>query len=78
MRTSLPFPLLLSSLDHNYNAALQVFGLSAMFDKLYLPPLPPNLVMEANRESLIRLGRDLSLIKNQQVSAFLFDFDPQL
>mmetsp|Transcript_18251 Transcript_18251/g.25955 ORF Transcript_18251/g.25955 Transcript_18251/m.25955 type:complete len:131 (+) Transcript_18251:51-443(+) len=69
MRVSLVTPLFLSAMDHNYNAALRVFGPPAMFDDLYLPPLPPNVVIETNREALVRLGHDLTLFENQQFSA---------
>ena len=56
-------------MNHNYNAALRVFGPPAMVDDLFLPPLPPNVLIETNREALIRLGRDLTLIENQQFTA---------
>ena len=70
MRVSLAVPLFLSSRDHNYNAALRHFGPPSMFDDdLYLPPLPPNTAMETNREALIRIGRELDLIENQQFSS---------
>ena len=67
---SVTVPLFLSSMDHNYNAALRLFGPPSIFDDdLYLPPLPPNTVMETNFEALVRIGRELDLIENQQVSS---------
>ena len=69
MRISLVTPLFLSAMDHNCNAALQVFGPPAMFHNLYLPPLPPRKVIETNREALVRLRNDLTLFENQQFLA---------
>ena len=67
---SVTVPLFLSSMDHNDNAALRLFGPPSIFDEdLYLPPLPPNTVMETNFEALVRIGRELDLIENQQVSS---------
>jgi len=62
-------PLFLSSMRHNYNAVLRVFAPPRMHDDFFLPLLPPNVCIETNGEASIRIGRDLTLIANQQFSA---------
>jgi hypothetical protein len=62
MRVSVTVPLFLSSMDHNYNATLRLFGPPSIFDDdLYLPPLPPNTVMETNLVVLLRSSRTVVL-----------------
>ena len=69
MRFGLPFPLFLSSTDHNYSAALRLYGPPAMFTRdMQMPSEPPNVVRETNRETLCRLGRDLSLIGGEELT----------
>eukprot|EP00590_Aulacoseira_subarctica_P009092 CAMPEP_0172414892 /NCGR_PEP_ID=MMETSP1064-20121228/1498_1 /TAXON_ID=202472 /ORGANISM="Aulacoseira subarctica , Strain CCAP 1002/5" /LENGTH=209 /DNA_ID=CAMNT_0013151755 /DNA_START=71 /DNA_END=700 /DNA_ORIENTATION=- len=63
-------PLFLGAGDHNYNAALRLFGSPSMFaSDLRLPAMPPNAVGESNWETLVRLGEDLTLITDDQLSA---------
>ena len=71
MRINLPLTSLWSALsNHNYNAALQIYGRPAMFSNaLQLPALPTYAVRETNRETLERLGHDLTLIGDSQLSA---------
>ena len=62
--------LLSTSADHNYNAALRLYGPPAMFqDDLKLPAKPHNAVTETNDETLRRLGYDLTGINNEELSA---------
>ena len=80
MNIRLVMSLFLGSADHSYNAALQIFGNPSMFAAdLCLPALPPNAVRETNRDTVERLGCDLILIGNQQLSAAdsyrLYGFD---
>jgi len=63
------FPLFLSLTDHNFNAALQLYGPPAMFVDDVIPALPPNAVSETDRETLVRLKHDLAWIGEQQLSA---------
>ena len=65
MKVPFVFPLFLSTLDHNYNAALQLYGPPAMFANDVIPALPPNAVTETNLETLVRLKHDLSWIDEQ-------------
>jgi len=59
-----------SSSDHNYNAALRIYGPPAMFSyDLRLPDFPAGAVRETNGETLERLERDLTLIGDNQLSA---------
>jgi len=70
MRFSLSFPLLLSAADHNYNAALRLYGPPAMVaGDMQLPSEPRNAVVETNRETLFRLGRELALIGREELTA---------
>ena len=65
------FSLFLSSAsDHNYNASLRLFSLPAMFaSDLLLPSPPPNAVRETNLETLRRLGHDLALLDQGELTA---------
>ena len=56
MKIPLAFPLFLSLTDHNFNAALQLYGPPAMVASDIIPALPPN---ETNRDTLARLIHDL-------------------
>ena len=71
MRTNLPLSMLWSSSsNHDYNAALHIYGPSAMFPSdLELPAMPASAVRETNRGTLERLAHDLILIGNDQLSA---------
>ena len=71
MRINLPMKSLFSALsNNNYNAAMQIYGPPVMFsDALRLPALPTYAVRETNRETLERLGHDLTLIGDNQLSA---------
>ena len=40
-----------------------------MFASDIIPALPPNVVPETNRETLVRLKHDVALISEQQLSA---------
>ena len=60
----------LTSSDHNYNAALRLYGPPAMFqDELKLPSKPHNARTESNDENLHRLGYDLTGDGNEELSA---------
>jgi len=62
--------LLSTSPDHNYNAALRLYGPPAMFqDDLKLPAKPCNAITETNNETLRRLSHDLTGINNVELSA---------
>ena len=61
---------ILTSSDHNYNAALRLYGPPAMFQEdLKLPPKPCNARTETNAEILRQLSRDLTNINNFELSA---------
>ena len=47
MKFSMAFPLFLSSRDHNFNAALQLYGPQAMFANNIVPAQPHNVVTES-------------------------------
>eukprot|EP00590_Aulacoseira_subarctica_P008634 CAMPEP_0172425022 /NCGR_PEP_ID=MMETSP1064-20121228/29634_1 /TAXON_ID=202472 /ORGANISM="Aulacoseira subarctica , Strain CCAP 1002/5" /LENGTH=217 /DNA_ID=CAMNT_0013167585 /DNA_START=68 /DNA_END=721 /DNA_ORIENTATION=+ len=70
MRLHMSLPLFLGAGDHDYNAALRLFGSPSMFaSDLRLPAMPLNAVGESNWEILVRLGDDLTLINDDQLSA---------
>ena len=69
MKVPLVFPFFMSSADHNYTAALQLYGPPAMYSNDVIPALPPNAVTETNRETLVRLKHDLPWIEEQQLTA---------
>ena len=71
--------LYLLSMNHDYHAVVRVFGPPRMYTDLFLPPSPPNVSIETNGEALIRIGRDLTLVANEQFSTTVlyrrFGFD---
>ena len=71
MHLRLALSLLLStSPDHNYNAALRLYGPFAMFSPdLQLPSKPHNSMTETNDETLRRLGHDLTGIDCEELSS---------
>lgn len=63
-------PLYVGTGDHNYAAVLRLFESPSMIaSDLQTPDMPPNAVGESNWETLVRLGEDLTLINDDQLSA---------
>jgi len=59
-----------ASSNHDYNAALRIFGPPAMFrDDLYLSAEPETVVIETNQEIYRRLTHDLTSMTNDELSA---------
>ena len=69
MKISMAFSLFLSSRDHNFNAALQLYGPPAMFANNIVPALPLNVVTETNQETLAWMRQDLAWIDEQLLTA---------
>ena len=69
MKVSLVFSLFANSLNHNYNAALQLYSPPAMFTSDIVPALPDRADTEDNRETLERLRHDLRLCSEGVLSA---------
>lgn len=65
------FSLLLSTpSDHNYNAALRLYGPPAMFQEEFkLPAKPHNAWTESNKEILHQVSYNLTRISNEEFSA---------